>query len=64
MTGLCRNMEHRPMKTVREVSSESNEKESFCSSSIPLLNYEAVYGRNASFLFNIINFIMMMYSIV
>ena len=39
MTGFCRNMKHRPMKTVSEkVSPESNEKESFCSSSsIPLL---------------------------
>ena len=61
MTELCMNMKQRPMKTVRKVSPESNRKESFYSSSIPLLNYESVYDRKASFIFYKV---MMIYFIV
>ena len=40
-----------------------NKKESFCSSSIPPLNCEAVYGRNASFIFYKICYDDIFYSI-
>ena len=36
---------------VRKVSPESNRKESFYSSTIPLLNCETVYDRKVSFIF-------------
>ena len=64
MTGFCRNMKHRPMKTVSEKYHQNpKKKESFCSSFIPPLNCGAVYGRNASFIFYKICYDDVFYSI-
>ena len=63
MTGFCRNMKQTNEDCLRKVSPESNKKESFCSSSIPPLNCEAVYGRNASFIFYKIYYDDVFYSI-